>query len=230
MVANHSFDDGRLLRALAEQLKLPLIQIARLAELGVGDKESIEQILHTSDMAIQLIDGLLLSNDIHAQQTLGLEPVSVSSVLLAATEDLRHHAKNYGCEVELDVGGRFAPVMGNFRALRTAFTTLGYSMIEAQTQELNNKIVLSVHLGNKGIVAGVFGGSNEITKDAFKRAKALMGSAKQPFVSKSSSSAAGIFIADSLFSVIASQLQVAKHNKLSGLTTTLTPSQQLKLV
>ena len=53
----------RLLRALAEQLKLPLIQIARGAELAHQQKDmsSYADISYTADMTLRLIDSYLLS-------------------------------------------------------------------------------------------------------------------------------------------------------------------------
>lgn len=222
-------NDDRLLRALAEQLKLPLVQIARQAEL-TNNPEVLKDIMHTASTAIQLIDGLLLSADMHAQQVLPIEPVSISSVFYAVSEDLKHHAKQYNCEVQISLGGRYRPIMGNFEALRAAFATLGHALIEAHSSNKSGQIMLAAHRNSHGIVAGVFGQQPEISADMFRRARALFGSAKQPLVSSESNSAAGIFIADSLLGTIAKPLQVAKHNKLSGLATVLLPSQQLKLV
>jgi hypothetical protein len=62
-----------LLRALAEQLKLPLLHIARQAELAtLNEQEAYSAIMRTADMALQLIDGYLLSTDVNAQEALDI--------------------------------------------------------------------------------------------------------------------------------------------------------------
>ena len=66
----------RLLQALAEQLKSPLLQIAYHAEAAQPD--AFTEIRTASDRALRLLDSYLLSIN---QQQLELEPVSVSSVL-----------------------------------------------------------------------------------------------------------------------------------------------------
>lgn len=230
MVAHQTIPDDRLLRALAEQLKLPLIQIARRSELG-GDANSSKIVTETADMALSLIDGYLLSTDIYAQQTLDLEPVAVSSVLYAVSQDLKSHARSYDCEIDISLSGKYAPVMGSFNALRLAFTALGAAFIDAQPNDSGPKqIILAAHSSNKGIVAGIFGSQPGLSADMFKRARALYGVSKQPFASTFSNAAAGVFVADSLFSSVATPLKVSSHNKLSGLATTLLPSKQLQLV
>ena len=231
MVSYQTVPDERLLRALAEQLKLPLIQIARQAELGNSRGDSNKALAQTADMALSLIDGFLLSTNIYAQQRLELEPVAISSVLYAASQDLKDHARQYNCDIEISLAGKYAPVMGSFNALRLAFTALGAAFIDAQPNEAGPKrITFAAHSSNKGIVAGIFGSQPGLSADMYKRAKALYGLSKQPFASTFSNASAGVFVADSLFSSVASPLKVSSHNKLSGLATTLLPSKQLKLI
>lgn len=233
MVTHQIVPDDRLLRALAEQLKLPLLQIARQAELGIDGATSSRGavVSQTADMALSLIDGFLLSTDIYAQQMLELEPVAVSSVLYAVSQDLKSHALLYDCDIDVSLSGKYAPVMGSFNALRLAFTTLGAAFIDAQPNDAGPKrIILAAHSNAKGIVAGIFGSQPGLSSDMYKRAKALYGTSKQPLASTFSNASAGVFVADSLFSTVATPLKVSSHNKLSGLATTLLPSKQLQLV
>src|SRR5665811_2203597 len=91
-----------LLLSVAEQLKLPLLQIARQAEqgrlTGLTDSKAIQS---TADSALQLIDnyvlGVRLSLD---HQLLDIEPVSISSVLYDAGQQLDNLAKSYGVGLE----------------------------------------------------------------------------------------------------------------------------------
>ncbi|MCA9333222.1 hypothetical protein KDA00_05120, partial [Candidatus Saccharibacteria bacterium] len=192
--------------------------------------QQLLEVIKTADTAIQLIDTLLLSTDMHSQQVLKLEPLSVPSVLHVASEDIKKYAEVYNCEVELSIYGNYNPVIGNFEALRAAFRTLGNALVESQSGNGLSKIVLAAHKSPSGINAGVYCSRTEISKDMFKRARALFGSSRQPLVASSSGSAAGVFIADSLLSLIATPLQVTRYKNMTGLTTTLLPSQQLKLI
>lgn len=222
----------RLLRALAEQLKMPLIHIARTAELGGSNKKEIlHNITYTADMAMQLIDGYLLSTDLQVQSSLQLEPVSIASVLQDVAHKLTPLARLYEHDLEVSLGGKYRPVMAHHSSLEAAYTMLGYAMIESQGGDDRRKtVVLGAHRSAAGIVAGVFGQQEGLTADMFKHARALYGRSRQPLTSLSASSGAGIFIADSLLNTMASPLRVAHHHKMSGFAATLLPSQQLQLV
>lgn len=226
-------EQERLLRALAEQLKLPLLQIAREAELAQStqDLKAFDSITYTADMALRLVDSYLLSVQLRALPTLELEPVSVSAVLQDTAHKLNQLAKQYNCDLQVDLKGKYQPVMAHRQSLEAAYATLGYAFIEAATAaDKKHEVVLGAHQSTKGLVAGVFGNQPGLNTDIFKRGSALFGSAKQAVPAFSSTSGAGIFVAQSLLSNIEAPLHPSKHNKLSGLAATLLPSQQLSLV
>lgn len=231
MSAQQIGGDERLTKTLAEQLKLSLLQIARQAELDPKTKGSLD-IAQMAKMSLRLIDSYILSTDVHMQQSLMLEPISINSVLYDAAIDVTSYAQMYGCEVETQLDGKFMPVMGNAMLLRAAFTSLAAALIESQSSsnEEGNTVTIATHKHGNTIVAGVFANQAGLTTDMFRRARALYGTARQPMVNSLPSAAAGVFVADSLFSSIASPLKVAKHNKLNGLATVLLPSQQLHLI
>ena len=214
----------RLLLALAEQLKLPLLQIARGAELS-----KYSDIANTADVALRLIDSYILSIML-SQTELALEPVSAAAVLQDAAHQLSKFASQYDCELRLNISGKYNPVMANRQSLLAAYTMLGYSFIEAQTAEAEKRtVVLAAHKSSKGLVAGIFSEQDGLSGDMFRRAKALYGTARQPLTSLSAVTGAGVFIADSLMHSMASSLRPAHHHKLTGLAATLLPSQQLRL-
>ncbi len=231
MSAHHIDGDERLTKTLAEQLKLSLLQIARQAELDPKTNNALD-IAHMAQMSLRLIDSYILSTDVHMQHSLILEPISIKSVLYDTANDVTSYARMYGCEVETQLDGKFMPVMGNSTLLRAAFTSLASALIEAQSpsDERGSKVTIATHKHGGTIVAGVFVNQSGLTTDMFRRARALYGSARQPMVNSLPSAAAGVFVADSLFSSIASPLKVAKHNKLNGLATVLLPSRQLHLI
>jgi hypothetical protein len=221
----------RLLRALAEQLKLPLLHIARAAELGIKTGQEMQgTIMQTADMALQLIDGYLLTTDLHSQQVLELEPVSISAILHDTAQRLAPLAEQYGCEVDVHLSGKYAPVMAHRQSLEIAFTMLGYAFIEAGVTAGERRMILGAHRSKNGLVAGIFGDQPGLSTDMYRRARALYGTARQPFTSVTPAAGAGVFIADSLLSPQSSPLHVAYHQKLAGLAATLLPSHQLRLV
>jgi len=223
----------RLLKALAEQLKLPLLQIAREAELAHSNKDAtaLSSISYTADMALRLVDSYLLSVQLQALPMLELEPVSVSAMLQDTAHQLNALAKQYDCDLEVHLGGKYEPVMAHRQSLEAAFATLGYAFIEATpTAEQKHTIILGAHRSNKGLVTGIFGTQDGLNADMLRRGMALFGTAKQAVPSLAPSSGAGIFVADSLLKNMEAPLHLSRHNKLSGLAATLLPSQQLQLV
>jgi len=222
----------RLLRALAEQLKMPLLHIARSAELGGRNRrQTLDSIAYTADMAMQLIDSYLLSTELQGQPSLQLEPVSISSVLQEVAHRLAPLAKQYDQDLEISLSGRYGPVMGHRDSLDAAYTMLGYAMIESQpVGDQRSTVTLGAHKSSVGLVAGVFGNQEGLTADMFRRARALYGRSRQPLPSLSSSAGASIFVADSLLGAMSTSLRVAHHHKMSGFAATFSPSQQLQLV
>ncbi|MDB5163710.1 MAG: hypothetical protein JWS12_328 [Candidatus Saccharibacteria bacterium] len=230
-------DNERLLMALANQMKLPLMQIARLAELANLQSSATAElatITFTADTALRLIDSYLLGAQLmREQQTLDLEPVSLSAVMYEAVQQLQPVANQYQCELELSLGGKYGPVMAHRAGLTAALTSLGQVFIEAQSQsETSGKHVLTLaaHRSQKGIVAGVFANVDGLGATMYRRAGALYGRARQPLTGLSANSGAGVFVADSLFSAMASQLKLSHHHKLVGLAATFIPSNQMSLV
>ena len=231
MTAFEYAPEERLLRALAEQLKLPLLHIARTAELNQDGSAVLDSIQYTADMAIRLVDGYLLSTQQYSQSSLQLEPVSISSVLQDIAHRLSPLAREYDQDLEVKLSGRYAPVMAHRQSLEAAYTLLGYAMVEAGGEtERRTTTVLGAHRSAQGIVAGIFSDHEGLTADMFRRAKAIYGRSRQAMPSVSPTSGAGIFLADSLLSTMSAPLKVAQHNKMSGLAATLLPSQQLQLV
>lgn len=229
--------DEKLLQVLAEQMKLPLLQIARRAELARlnGDTEtSLDTIELTADGALQLIDSYLLSLKLaQAQASLQLEPVSISAVLNQTAHQLDKLAKQYDCELELHLAGRYEPIMAHRAGLEAALTSLGYVFIEAQSNapHTNRPVLkLAAHRSKTGIVAGLFADLDGLSADMYRRARSLYGHARQPLNQLSSSSGAGIFVADSLLSSMSARLRIAHHQKLTGLAATFSSSNQLHLV
>lgn len=225
----------QLLLGLAEQLKLPLLQIARRAELSsFGQDVDLTAIQATADSALRLIDsyvlGMRLAQD--GQQSLALEPVSVSSVLYDSAHQLSSVAKFYGVNLELSIGGKYGPVLTNREGLQAAITSLGMALIEAlptlNAQHLT--LQLGAHKSRYGIVAGLYSDTETLTLQNLKKGSELLGNSRQPLVSMSHSSGAGVFVADAILQAMSLRLQTTRHNRWYGLGTVLKQNNQLQLV
>lgn len=223
----------RLLQAMAEQLKLPLLQIARQAEQAQAGSEQrlLEGIEVAATQALWFVDSYLLSQELLKQTTLELEPVTVSAVLDQAAHELSALAKQYDCKLELRLSGRYGPVMAHRQALQAALTGLGSAMIMANANNPGNlPLVLAGHKSRSGVVAGIFSQTEGLSQAVYNKGKSLYGKARQPIQDFSVQSGTAVFVADSLLASMQAQLRVAKHHKLTGLAATLQPSLQLALV
>ena len=202
-----------LVLALMEQLKMPLLQIAHHAELA--HEHALNEVGITAERALSLVDNYLLAVRLN-QQELQFEPVSVSSVLYDVAHQLTPMAKQYNCDLELRLDGKYQPVMSHKAGLHAALVTLGQSFIEAEPA-LRPTVVLAGYKSRRGITTGLFTESGQTPK--------LGISPKLP-----SAVDANIYVADSIFQAMAAKLYAAKHRKLNGLAVTLMPSTQLQII
>jgi hypothetical protein len=222
-----------LLLHVADQLKMPLQQIARQAELGQLQTANLPAIQSTADMAIRMLDnyslGVRLALD---PEELELEPVSVASVLYDTASQLDTLAKNYGVRLELDAAGRSGPVLTSRFGLQSALVSLGAALIEAlpalESQQL--KLQLATHSTRYGVVAGLYTDSDRLSAAALTQARKLHGKSRQPFLGLTHTSGAGIFVADSILQAMQLKLLASRHHKLYGFGTVLQPNPQLQLV
>lgn len=223
-----------LLRAVAEELKLPLTQIARRAELSelVTTVNSFRDIRINADMALRLVDGYLLGLELNAAQaSFELEPVSVAAVLQDTAHELERFAKLYDISVSLDIASVHGPVMAHRRGLQAALFSLGSNLITAVSMnEDGGELQLGLHRSSTGLMAGIYGTSNHVNRQALRQARELYGHARQPLHSLVTGSAAGIFVADTLLTAMSSRLLPSRHAQHYGLAASLPFSRQLTLV
>ena len=224
----------QLLLSVAEQLKLPLLQIARQAEVSqLNNSNDLQTIQTTADSALRLIDNYVLAVQLALDQhQMPLEPVSVSAVLYDSGQELERLARNYGVDVELHIGGRFGTVMANRAGLQSALVSLGSALIEAlpSSGQPQVKLQLATHRCRYGIVAGIYTDTQQLTADALRHGRRLMGGSRQPLTDFTHTAGAGVFVADSILSAMQLKLQTSRHNGLFGLGTVLELNNQTQLV
>lgn len=229
-------NQSRLFFALAEQLKFPFLQIARSAEALIDNNNNaaLHQIEEIADMSMHLIDSFLLNIRLHeAGSTAVLQPVSLSAVLYDVAHKMEKIAGSNGCDLELQIAGKYGPIMAHPNGLTAALTNLSHVFINTQTQRTNTKrpvITLAAHRTRNGITAGLFSEIEGLNSDTYRRAKKIYGSSHQPLSQFTAHNGAGVFIADSLLETMSSGLRIARHHKMTGLAATFTPSQQMVLI
>lgn len=223
-----------LMLNLAEQLKLPFLQIQRQAELarmtGSSDLNSIE---NSADSALRLLDNYLLGLRLSKQNiSLEQEPVSISAVLYDSGQLLYNLAKDYGVDLELSITGRYEPVIAHKVGLESAIVSLGSSLIEAVGAQEGDKchLQLATHRCRYGIVAGVYANNSHLTTELLRQGRKLVGSARQPLVNLTYNAGTGIFVADSILKAMSLSLKASRHKNLYGLGAVMKASRQLQLV
>lgn len=226
---------AELLASVAEQLKLPLLQIAQYAELASmnGGGSAHTDLIHgRAEAALLLLDSYLLGLSLaEKQMELELEPVSLSSLLHDVAHRLDETAKQYGVPLELHIGGKFEPVMAHAQGLQSALMSLGFACIEAHpTQGLERPLRLSVHRTRRGITAGVYGIADSVGQEALSMGRQLKGRARQMLPTFSAGNAAGVYVADVILQAMATELCVSRYHLQRGLAATFSPSKQLQLV
>lgn len=225
----------QLLLSIAEQMKVPLMQISRQAELiNYGLEPDLGSIRAIADGALQLVDSYSLGLQLSRQMSYELIPeaVSIASVLYDANQQLRSLAKLYNVQLELNIGGKFEPVLAHKKGLQSAIVGLASALIEAlpAQEDGGTKLQLATHRCRYGIVAGVYADIPGISADALKKGRRLYGASRQPLVEVSHTSGSGIFVADAIFRAMRLKLHVSRHHRLYGLGVVLQPSSQLVLI
>jgi hypothetical protein len=228
----------QLLLSVAEELKLPLLQIARQAEqarlTGKTDPAAIQV---TAESALRLLDNYALGVRLALEpEEMAIESVSVSSVLYDAGQQLDALAKSYGVELELNIAGRYGPVLAHRQGLQAALVSLGAALIEAlpaQAAAQNNsqlKLQLATHRSRYGIVAGLYADTKQLSNEALQHGRELQKHSRQPLMNLTHTSGAGIFVADTILKAMKLDLRASRHHRWYGLGTVLQPNHQLQLV
>lgn len=223
----------RLLGAVSEQLKQPLLFIRGEAEFAMqnGDRQSLLEDIHASAHAgLMFVEHFLVwqrqatSNQIYPEQ------ISLSAVLCDVSAHLHDIAKKRQTTLRLEMNGRYAPVITDQKVLSAALSALGLAFIEAADDSDANEVVFSMHKSRWGIITGVYSPQLSIRADAFVSYKKLIGSARQLFPTTSHTTMSGVAVADALFSQLSVQLRTSRHKHMDGLAVTLSPSPQLALL
>lgn len=227
----------RLFVSLAEQLSQNFLKITRIAETAPFSDGATQELqwalVHdVAESAMLLTESFALNARlVQHLVTPQLEPVTVSALLYDAAQQLVPLAKRYGIELQIADLPRMSLVMSDRLVLQSALVSLGQVFVAAEAgNEIVRPLQLAAHHSRYGVVAGLYVEGSELSTEAFRRARSLYGSARQPLARLTSGPATGVFIADNLLHAIAAKLHVARYRNLTGLATTLPVCNQLQLV
>ena len=224
----------QLLLSVVEELKLPLLQIALKAEQGqLSGQADLAGVQATAGSALKLLDNYALGVRLSLQpRQLEIEPVSVASVLYDTGQQLQSLAGSYGVELELDIAGRYGPVLAHRQGLQAALVSLGAALIESlpALESTQLRLRLASHHCRYGLVAGLYVDTERLSSGTLRQGRALQGRTRQPLPAVSHSSGAGVFVADAILEAMSLHLRASRHHRLYGLGTVLQPSSQLRLV
>lgn len=220
-------DNDALLTALADHLRMPLLQIARLAELG--SPQTLTRISVISEQALRLVDAYVMAR---SQVTLTLEPLSAGAVMADVAHMLDDFARAADYRIVIDQTTPTGLVMAHQPTLKMMFLLLGSSIIEAglEREAIDRRLVLGIHNSARGVVVGAFNSSLELTQDVLNMTRLLHGRARQAAPALGAAGAAGLAIADDLSYQMQSPLKSYRHKSLTGIGSLLIPTAQLQLL
>ena len=207
--------------------------MAYKAELA-GQNKNVSDIQQTIRTTIDLIDAYLLGAKNSNQSQLVLEPVSPSAVIADTAYSLRNYAKDFSCQLIVDIPHNSTYALTHRGALLSALSAVGKVFIEAQDVINANKksVTLTSYKTVNGYAVGVFcdEDSFELNNQLLSRARSHVGNASRPYVGLASGASSQLFVAEQLLHVLHTSLRAAHRGKLSGLVIDLLPTAQLTLV
>lgn len=220
-------ENDALLTALADHLRMPLLQIARLAELGTP--QTLPRIGVISEQALRLVDAYVMAR---SQAELTLEPLSAGAVMADVAHMLDDFARAADYQIVIDQSTPTGLVMAHKPTLKMMFLLLGSSIIEAgiEREAIDRRLVLGIHNSARGVVVGAFNSSLELTQDVLNMTRLLHGRARQAAPALGAAGAAGLAIADDLSSQMQTPLKSYRHKSLTGIGSMLLPTAQLQLL
>lgn len=215
------------LRALAYELKHPLVRISREAELQQPDIS----LVHTqAQQALRLIDSFLLQAQAeYGQVPLALEPISVGSVLYDASIQLRELADQYNMTFVIQ-DRTTGLAMSHRNALQSIMYSFGSILMERSDTSHHQTVLLrGFRIKKNRLAVGMFT-KQALSIDDIERGRLLQGKAHMPLAQRSSMTHVSIAIADGLSQAIGGTLHVKRMRGLHGLVAELPQSEQLAMI
>jgi len=212
--------------ALARELKEPLVNISRQAELL-----NISKISQQANSAMTLVDGFLLSaQSDYGQLQFDLEPIDVGSILYNISCQYRESTLENQIEVEL-VLARDNLIMANRRALEVSLGCLMQLAIDQNYDESRKSLIrlVSFKKRNGNVMTGILSTAFSLNAKDLARAEKLYGHSHLATNTSLNGSGIRIAVAEQLMRSLGTRLISLKRNNLRGLGIEFIKSEQLSL-
>lgn len=229
--------DQYLLKSIAEELRLPLVQISRLAELSQASKydfaSNIRSIESSADLAIQLLESFILGVEFSdRQREIELSPITIGAVMNDVAHQLHRLASQNDYDIELSIKSAH-PIMGNYEAIKMAYLNIAHTIITGDNSSDGKKrksIVFAVYNRGPKNMAGVYGNNLQISKSSWEKSLAIFDRSRQKMPDFSSINGSGFFVATSILESMSLSLNPSKYRGHKGLAAAFPLSQQLQLI
>lgn len=219
---------------IADNLRNELIKLNSSLEYAQlsGDVKLLDNAKFSSQAMLRLID-CYLSYTTQADSFSDVEPVSLSAMLTSIASTMSPYAAWQQCDLDLNVMGKYQPVMVNRELLKTVLTSLSSIFISAQSEIKHTTrpiISYAVTRTKNGITAGIYSNVEAMNGRMLRTARMQYGKPGNPTSAAVTNASAGLYMADSLLSKISNGLKASRFNKMVGLSASFEPSQQLAIV
>ncbi|MDQ2973021.1 MAG: hypothetical protein M3Q79_00885 [bacterium] len=226
--------DNKILAAIAEDLRAPLLKIAYTAELASYTKNihSYEEIELTARSLLSEIDSLLLGiKQSYGQLDLHLSPMAPSAVLYEAIQRLKPiaNARKFTLHSEIPKSHQLAMVHPT--VLGHVISSLSRTLIEissghSKERYINYQLAAEKQAPTLSIVTTA--NAEPLIKEVFSKISKTNGNVSTLIVG--SDFASGIYVVQQLLASMNAAIRPTKNFKGAGFKIIFTPSTQLSIV
>ncbi len=224
--------DSNLHRAVAEDLKVPLIRILALLEYNkISNCSDTGEIELISEAALKMVDSYALSAQLcNSQASLLYEPVAMKSVIYDCQSSLKGFANLQGVVTNLNIQRHTGLAVANRQIVKSIICSLAYSMLTITSVKPKQSLSYSLTKSKNKIDVGIFSSFNNFEITSLNKIRSNYGRVKQVIPEIVQGATAGIVIADKLCEKLNTKLSVSKYQDMTGLVFSLNASSQMSLV
>ncbi len=231
--ANHATDNNVLLRAIAHDLRLPLLQIKSKLELldQSAQAADVKDLTYLTSSGLRQVEAYLKSFMLQEEE-LPLVPVAIGAILEDVAQDVTPYARQYATKLEVRHDYR-KPVLAHIPTMKLAFTCLAESLVRMQASQVasdNYRLTLGAHRLSGHMATGIYGTIDGLSNQLLRSARRLAGRAPQPLPAAAEGISGGILIADSLLAALGLRLRSSQHFGHQGLAVNLQTTTQMSLL
>lgn len=231
--ASYATDENVLLRAVAHDLRLPLLQIKTKLELLDLSAQSadVKDLAYLTNSGLRQVEAYL-KGFMLKEEELPLVPVAIGAILEDVAQEVTPYARQYATVLEVRHDYR-KPVLAHVPTMKLAFTCLAESLVRmqaSQTAKDNYRLTFGAHRLVGHMAAGIYGTIDGLSNQLLRSAHSLAGRAAQPLPAAAEGTSSGILIADNLMAALGLKLRSSQHFGRQGLAVNLQTTTQMSLL